>query len=166
MLDDAGGEAFEVGVPNPAAGELDELIPVAGEGQLEDHADHAVVEILDVALQALAAFEDEGFEGLFDRRALEADVAGSEVLEAGIGGAGAEDLAELVEANLFADVELDQNQDRAGQGGVGRLGRHQSGQGFGGNFADALALEGGFIGFHFAFSIVRDGGSDVEVWRC
>jgi hypothetical protein len=42
------------------------------------------------------------------------------MLEAGFGGAGAEDLAELVEADFFADVELDQDQDRAAQGASGR----------------------------------------------
>jgi hypothetical protein len=33
------------------------------------------------------------------------------VFEAGVDGACAQDLAKLVEANLFADVELDQDQD-------------------------------------------------------
>src|SRR5258708_23932497 len=110
LFDDASGQALEVGVPDPATGELDQLVPVAGEGQFEDHADHSVVEILDVALQAFAAFENEGFEDLLDRGTLVADVSGSEVLEAGISSACAEDLPELVEANLFADVELDQDE--------------------------------------------------------
>ena len=144
LLDDAGGQALEVGVPNPAAGKLDQLVPVAGEGQLEDHADHAVVEILDVALQAFAAFEDQRFEDFFHRRTLVTDVAGSEVLEAGIGGAGTQDLAQLVEANLLANVELDKNQHGAGQGGVRRLGRHQSGQGLGGNLAYDRGGDSGF----------------------
>ncbi len=70
LLHDASCQALEVGVPNPAAGELHQLVPVAGKGQLEDHADHAVVEILDVALQALAAFKNQRFEDLFNRRTL------------------------------------------------------------------------------------------------
>jgi hypothetical protein len=45
-------------------------------------------------------------------------------------------VAEFVEANFFADVELNQNQDGAAEWGAGRLGRDQSGQGFYGNFAD------------------------------
>jgi hypothetical protein len=114
---------------------LDEVVPIAGKGQLEDHADYTVVEILDVALEAFAAFEDQGFEDFFYRGTLEADVARGDVFEAGIGSARAEDLAELVEANLFAYVELDQDQDRAAEGSVGGFGGHQSGQGLGGDFA-------------------------------
>ncbi len=90
---------------------MDQLVPVAGERELEDHADYAVIEIPDVALESLATFKNQRLEGFFDWRALVADVAGSEMPEAGVGGAGAENLAELVEANFFADVELDQDQD-------------------------------------------------------
>ncbi len=36
LLDDFAGEGGEVGVPNPAAGEADEGVPVAGEGEFED----------------------------------------------------------------------------------------------------------------------------------
>ena len=116
LPDDARGQLLEVGVGGPAAGEFDERVPVAGEGQLEDEADDAVVVVLDLSGEALAAFEDQRLEGLLDRRALVADVGGS-LLEAGLGGAGWEDLAELVEADLFADVELDQDQDRSAQRG-------------------------------------------------
>jgi hypothetical protein len=118
LLDDARGQSFEVGVGGPAGGKLDERVPVAGERQLEDQADDAVIVILDLALEALAAVEDERVEAFFDGRTLVADVSGSLMLEAGFGGAGAEDLAEFVEADLFADVELDQDQDRAAQGAI------------------------------------------------
>ena len=117
LLDDARGELFEVGVGDPAAGEFDESLPAAGEGEFEHEADDAVVVVLDLAVEALAGVEHQGLEGLLDGRALVADVGGS-LLEAGFGGAGAEDLAEFVEADLFADVELDQDQDRAVQGSL------------------------------------------------
>ena len=65
--------------------------------------------------EALAGFEDQRLERLDYRRPLVADVAGGRVLEAGFGGAGAEDLAQFVEADLFADVELDQDEDGAAQ---------------------------------------------------
>src|ERR1700683_5537772 len=87
------------------------MLPVAGEWKLEDQADNAVIVVLDLALEALAAFEDEWFEAFFDGGALEADVFGGLVLEAGFGGAGSEELAEFVELDLFADVELDQGED-------------------------------------------------------
>jgi hypothetical protein len=44
-------------------------------------------------------------------------------------GAGAEDLTQLVEADLFANVELDQNEDRPAQRGLCRLPRHALGLG-------------------------------------
>ena len=115
LPDDADGELFEVGVGGPAAGELDERVPPAGKGQLEVEADDAVVVILDLSGKALAGFEDERLERLLDRRALVADV-GRSLFEAGIGGAGSEDGAEHVEPDLFADVELDQGEDRAARG--------------------------------------------------
>ena len=96
-------------------------MPVAGKRQFEDHADYAVVEIFDLALQALAAFQNQWFQDFFYRRTLEADVARSHVFEAGVDGAGAEDVAQLVKANLFADVELDHDQNRAAKGASGGL---------------------------------------------
>ena len=111
------GELFEVGVGGPAAGEFDESVPAAGEGKFELEADDAVIVVLDFSGKALAAFERQGLKGLFDRSALVADVGGS-LLETGFGLAGREDLAELVEADLFADVELDEDQDGAAQGSL------------------------------------------------
>src|ERR1700688_4900073 len=155
LLDDAGGEAFEVRVPDPAAGKLYQLVPVAGKRQLEDHADHAVIEVLDVSLKALTAFEDKGFEGLFDRRTLVANVSGGEVLEAGVDGAGAKNAAKLVEANFLANVKLDHHQHGAAEGGGGWLGGYQSGQSLGGNLADC----GGGCGFEIHECIAGGGGS-------
>ena len=116
LTDDAGGERFEVGVGGPAAGKLNERVPAAGERKFENEADDSVVVVLDLALEALSAVEDEGLERFLDGRTLVADVSGSLMLEAGLGGAGSEDVAELVEADLFADVELDQDQDGAAEG--------------------------------------------------
>ena len=86
-------------------------------GSSKTEADDAVIVVLDFSVEALAAFEDQGLKGLFDRSALVAHVGGS-LLEAGFGRAGAEDLAEFVEADLFADVELDEDQDGAAQRGL------------------------------------------------
>jgi len=63
LTDDAGGEALEVGVGGPAAGELDERVPIAGERELEDQADHAVVVVLDLSLEALAGSRTSGSSG-------------------------------------------------------------------------------------------------------
>src|SRR6266536_2978596 len=98
---------------NPAAGETDERVPIAGKRQLEDDAQHAVVVVLDLGVETLAAFENQRLDRFDDRGTLEADVSGSGVLEAGLLAAGAENVAEGVEADLFADVELHQDQDRA-----------------------------------------------------
>ena len=57
-------------------GEFDERFPVAGEGQLEDEADYAVVVVLDLSGEALAGVEDQRLEAFVDRRALVADVGG------------------------------------------------------------------------------------------
>jgi hypothetical protein len=107
---DGGGVGAEVNVPDPARREGDEAVPVAGEGEFEDDGEDAVVVVLDLCAETLAGVEDEGFDCFHDGRALVADVVGRGVLERRLGdGRGAEDLAELVEANLFADVELNED---------------------------------------------------------
>ena len=126
LFDDLLGEAGEIGVPNPAAGEADERVPVAGKRQLEDHAEHAVIVVLDLHVEAFAAFEDQRFDRLDDRSALEADVSRRRMLEAGLLAAGSKDVAQRVEVDLLANVELDQHQHRPLQrfvlGNGGRLG--------------------------------------------
>ena len=57
------------------------------------------------------------------------------MFKAGVDGACAEDLAKLVEANLFANVELDQDEHGAAERRIRRLGGYQCGQGLGGNLA-------------------------------
>src|SRR5208337_585867 len=136
LFDDAGGKAFEVRIPNPAAGKLNELVPIAGKRQFEDHADDAVVEVLDLALQTLAALKNQRLQSFFNRRTLEPDISRSHMFEAGIDGARPKNTAKLIEANLFTDVKLDQNQDRTAQWRLGRLRRHESRQSLGGYFAD------------------------------
>ena len=63
--------------------------------------------------EALAAFEDQGLNLLDHRRALEADVSRGRVLEARLLAAGSEDVAQGVEIDLLAHVELDQDEHRA-----------------------------------------------------
>ena len=116
LADDAGRVLLKVHVPDPAAAHADQGVPVAGKRQLEDHAQHAVVVILDLAFQALATVQDQGFDGLDHRRPLVANVSRSGVLEAGLlQGAGAKNLPQLVEPDLFANVELDKDEDRPAQ---------------------------------------------------
>jgi hypothetical protein len=54
-------------------------------------------------------------------------------------------LAKVVEANLFANVELDQDQDRAAEGSFLGIGGYQSGQGFGGDLAYGWGGDGFMI---------------------
>src|ERR1700685_3728573 len=119
------------------------MLPVAGEWEFEDQADDAVIVVLYLTFEALAAFEDERFEAFFDGGALEANVFGSLVFEAGFGGAGSEELAEFVELDLFADVELDQGEDGALErsgGGAGRQGVELVGDGGRGGLEWAVHL--------------------------
>src|ERR1700739_1366481 len=105
LLDDLLREAGEVGVPNPATGEANERVPVAGEWQLENHAEHTVVAALDLGVETLSHFEHQRLDALDHRRALIADVSRGGVLETSFLTARAEDLAQRVEADLFANVE-------------------------------------------------------------
>ena len=112
LAHDAQGELFEVGVGGPAAGEFDEGIPATGKRQGELKADDAVIVVLDLTGKALAGFEDQRLERFFDRRPLVSNI-GWGLFEAGLGRARPKNVAEDVEAYLFADVELDQHQDGA-----------------------------------------------------
>ena len=111
---DAGGE---IDVPDPAAGEADERVPVAGKGNFEQDADDAVVVVLDLAGEAFAGFEDQRVGGNDDGRALIANVGGGDVLEAGLlDGSAVDDLLEAVDTDLLADVELDEDADGTDEG--------------------------------------------------
>ncbi len=116
LADDAGGVLLKVDVPDPAAAHADQRVPVAGKRQLEDHAQYAVVVILDLTVKALAAVQHQGVDGFDDRRALVADVSGSGMLEAWVlYRTRAKDLAQLVEPDFFANVELDKDEDGPAQ---------------------------------------------------
>jgi hypothetical protein len=77
------------------------------ESWTKDHADHAIIEILDFTLKPLPAIEEQGFDVLLDRWALIANVSGRLMLETCICCPGPENIAELVEAYFFAHIKLD-----------------------------------------------------------
>jgi hypothetical protein len=116
----------KIHVPNPAAGQLHQALPVARERKLVDDADHAVVVVLDLALEnlflgAFAAAQNERIERTDDRRPLIAHVGRHRVLDLGLlYGARVHRLLQLVEAQLFADVELNQDQNRSAQRSLSR----------------------------------------------
>src|SRR5580704_5829928 len=127
----------EIDVPHPAAAQPNQSVPVAGEWELQHHADYTVIVKLDLAVELLATLEDQCIDGLDHRRALITDVAGGRMLQRRLlQGARAEDFTQLVETDFLTDVELNQNQDRAADGGFNR-GSH-----FG--FLRAVDGEGGF----------------------
>jgi len=67
----------------PSGCEMDEAFPIAGEGELVDDADDAVIVVLDFAFEAFAAAEEQGFERLGHGRPLVAHIGGHEVLDFG-----------------------------------------------------------------------------------
>ena len=122
-----GGLSGEIDLPHPAAGELDQFVPVTGVGELVDDAQDAVVVVLNGAVELLPGFEDEGIEGFDDGRPLVADVALGRVFESGgVCDASLQESAELVEPDGFADIELQEDQHgalkRGVDGGRSRLG--------------------------------------------
>ncbi len=107
----------KIHVPNPAAGERDEAFPIAGKTELVDDADHAVVVILDFALEAFAAAQHEGIERLSDRRPLVTHIGRDRMLDGWLRhGARFHDLLQPVEPDLLAHIELDQDKDRSRDG--------------------------------------------------
>src|SRR5262249_9458131 len=126
---DTRGMGREVDIPDPTASQAHQGVPVAGKRKLEDDTQHAIVVILDLAVEALSAVEHQRIDGFDHRRPLVADVARGWVLERGLlQGASAENLAKLVQVDLLADVELNQDEDRPMNGGFAA--RHWFGQGF------------------------------------
>src|SRR5882762_5552437 len=110
------GEAGEVRVPHPAAGEPNQRVPIAGKRQFENYAQHAVVVILDLGVQTLTGLEDQRFDSFDNGRTLISDISRSRMFETGLLAARAENGAQVVEANLLAYVELNQHEDGALQG--------------------------------------------------
>src|SRR5579862_9986128 len=88
LFDDLLGEARKIGVPNPAAGETDERIPIARKRQLENDTQNTVIVILDLDVETFAAFEDQRLDWLDNRGTLKPDVSRGRVLEAGLLAAG------------------------------------------------------------------------------
>ena len=74
LADDAGRVLLKVDVPDPAAAQANQGVPVAGKGQLEDHAQDAVVVILDLPFEPLAAVQNQRLDRLDHRRPLIANV--------------------------------------------------------------------------------------------
>jgi hypothetical protein len=65
-----------------------------------------------LTVKTFSGFEHQCLGGLDDGRALVADVAGEGVLEGRLlHGLRAEDFAQAIEADFFADVELDEDED-------------------------------------------------------
>src|ERR1700693_2813997 len=111
------GMPFEVDVPNPAAAQANQGVPVSRKWQLENHAEHAVIVVLDLSFEAFARFQNQWLDRLNHRRALIANVSRSGMFEAGLlECARPKNLAKLVELDLLTNIELDQNQHRAAQG--------------------------------------------------
>ena len=107
MADKARGQLLEVRVGGPARGKLDQVFPVSGEGQLEDHTDDAVVVVLDLPGKSLAGLQDDGLDRLGYGRALVADVSRSLALKGGLRSARGYQATQNVEADFFAHVVLD-----------------------------------------------------------
>src|SRR5579863_3937060 len=117
LAHDAGRVSGKIHVPHPAASQANQRVPVSGEGQLHDYTEDPVIVVLDLAFEALSAFEDESFDCLNYRGTLVADVAWGGMFERWLWqGSGAEDLAEPVKADLFTDVKLNQDKNRAFEG--------------------------------------------------
>src|ERR1700680_2351776 len=116
---------FEVDIPDPAAAQAHQRVPIAGKRQLEDHAQHSVVVILDLSLEPLSALQNQ----LFGRRdhwgSLVPNVGRSGVLEVGLlQRARAKKLPQLVKTNFLANVELDEDENRAVQRRLDRSRSH------------------------------------------
>lgn len=120
---DRRGVRGEIGLPRPSAYERDEPLPWTGEGKLKDDADDTVVVVLDLAMKSFSSFKNERLGGFDHGRTLVADVSRRRMFESGLlEGRSAEKLPQMVETDLFADVELEQDRDSPGENGlVGEL---------------------------------------------
>src|SRR5580698_8945672 len=110
----------EVDVPDPAAGEVDEILPVARKRKLIDDAGHAVVVVLDLSFQLFSRLKNERFERRDDGRPLVAHIRRRRVLHARLlHGARVDGLLQPIQQNLFADVKLNQHEHGAAQRWLG-----------------------------------------------
>ncbi len=107
----------KVDVPHPAAGEVNETLPVARKRELVDNAGHAVVVILDFAFEAFAGFEHQGLERPHHWRAMIAHIGRRSVLHAWLlHGPRVDGLLQPIETQFLTDVELNQHQYGATEG--------------------------------------------------
>src|SRR5215471_5418154 len=112
LLGDALCVRGEVHIPHPAAGKLNQLLPITNERKLEDYAHHAVVVVLDLTVKAFARFEHQRFCGFNDRRTLVANVVWQSMLKRRLlHGLRTEDFTQAIEADLFTHVELNEDED-------------------------------------------------------
>src|SRR5579864_6642731 len=125
LLHDSRRENFEVRVRRPPAREFHQVIPVPRKRQLEHKADYAVVKILDLSFEALAAFEHERVKRFHNRCTLILNVVGRLILECRLGRPCTQELAQIIQPNFFANVKLDQRQHGSTQGRGGRRLRHR-----------------------------------------
>jgi len=99
---------------------LYQVLPVARECELINDADHAVVVILDLAFEPFAATQHQRIEWANHRRPLVAHIGRHGVLDLWLlHGARIHSLLQLVEAQLFAHVELDEDEHRSAERGGG-----------------------------------------------
>src|SRR5271166_541196 len=118
--------SFELGVRNPARRQLHQGIPVSLKAQLKQHADYAVVVILDLRAQRFPAAQHYRIEPLYYRRLFEADILGRSMFEATLNPLRAQDLAQLVQPDFFTDVVENDAQDGTLHSYSRGAGRHVS----------------------------------------
>ena len=106
---------LEIRVPHPASTQLYQRVPISRKGQFEDETDYAVIVVLNLALEALPRFEHQRLQGFDYRGPLVTNVGWGGILEAGFESACTEYFSKLIQADLFADVELHENQQRTVQ---------------------------------------------------
>src|SRR5580698_497013 len=112
LFDDLLRKAGEVGIPNPAASETDKRVPIARKWQLEYHAKHTVIVILDLHVKPFATFKNQRFNRLNHWSALKAHVSWSRMFKTSLLSASSEDVTQSVKVYFLADIELDQHQNR------------------------------------------------------
>src|SRR4051812_44862249 len=108
---------FKVDVPNPPTAQPDQRVPVSRKWQLENHAEHAVIVILDLSFQPLPSFQNQRLDWFDHGRTLIPNVPRRGMFEARLLQRPCpKDLAQLIELDLLTNVELDKHQNRPTQG--------------------------------------------------
>src|ERR1039458_6213580 len=95
---------------------MHQAVPISRKRQLVNDADHAIVVILDFSFEALSAIELKRIERLDHRRSLVAHIRRGRVFHPRLRhGARTHRMLQMVEAQLFTYVELDQDQNKSTQ---------------------------------------------------